>query len=124
MLLRLDLASGRGNAAKAALQERLPYTGFVLSESHGRRLEGLLTDFICEQMKEEGSAHYRPEACGSGETEPEPKGRKNTEPAANEPPQKKPRKQPKKTPKTEEAKGEDDAEEGDPDDGKASPLPW
>ena len=66
---RLDLACGQGNAAKACLQERLPYTGFVLSEAHGRRLESLLTNFICEQMKQEGSPHYRPEACSQQEEE-------------------------------------------------------
>ena len=58
-----DLAPGQGTAAKACLAERLPYFGLTLSETHGRKLELQLTDYIVAEMKREGSTFFRPEAC-------------------------------------------------------------
>lgn len=52
---------------------RVPFVGIALSEQHARRLEVMLTDFVHEQMKQEGSAHYRPECCGTGPGEEESK---------------------------------------------------
>jgi hypothetical protein len=49
--LRLDLAAGQGCAAKAALLERVPYYGFVLSDQHCKKLQLLLTEFLLSQMK-------------------------------------------------------------------------
>ena len=49
--------SGQGVA------ERLPYFGLTLSETHGRKLELQLTDYIVAEMKREGSTFFRPEAC-------------------------------------------------------------
>ena len=126
---RLDLACGQGNAAKACLQERLPYTGFVLSEAHGRRLESLLTNFICEQMKQEGSPHYRPEACSQQEEETDKQNKRPGTGPAEGAPKKKPRKkkgeagvegQPPAT-----GEGEGGGEEGEGGEGEGSEtLPW
>eukprot|EP00435_Cladocopium_sp_Y103_P027001 s4446_g6.t1 len=127
----LDLAAGQGNAAKGCLMERLPYVGFVLSEAHARKLEVLLTDFIVQQMKVEGSAHYRPEACaqpgaeeqGTNE-EPKPKGKKNKNSGSDaEPKPKKTRKGAAKNADEGEGEMKEGEDEGEGE-GTSSPLPW
>lgn len=65
--LRLDLASGGGTAAKACLQERIPYHGICLSETHAKKLEIRLTNWMESEIKREGSTHYRPEAIAGPE---------------------------------------------------------
>ena len=66
------MAAGQGSAARACLLERVPYFGFVLGEQHGKKLEMQLTDFLLEEMRREGSTHYRPEAAKAPETADEP----------------------------------------------------
>lgn len=127
----MELAAGQGIGAKAALLERVPYVGFVLGEVHARRLEMMLTEFIFEQMKEEGSVHYRPEACGCDDSQDAGgRGSKRTgeeDPTETKPP-KKPKKQtkPKPAPKSEGGgeNGDEDNEEGDEKGEGNSPLPW
>ena len=58
----LDLAAGAGNFAKAALLERVPYYAFTLTECHSKKLEVILTQFLVDEMRREGSTHFRPEA--------------------------------------------------------------
>ncbi len=60
----LDLAVGNGEAAKAAVQARLPYVGFCASEAYCKRFEEMLTDFVLACMKEEGNPLYR-QPCAS-----------------------------------------------------------
>ena len=131
----MDLAAGQGSAARACLLERVPYFGFVLGEQHGKKLEMQLTDFLLEEMRREGSSHYRPEAAKAPQTADEteekakPEKPKKRDNPGNEkeakPPQKKPKKtkgekEPKQTPEAEgEAQGE-----GEEEAGGDSPLPW
>ena len=132
--VRLDLSVGQGNSAKAALMARVPFVGVALSEQHARRLEVMLTDFIHELMKQEGSAHYRPECCGTGAGEEESKagsksgnksGVKNKETPETADGEAKPKKKPRKNaPKAEEAVEPDAPKEGGEDAGEGSPLPW
>ena len=83
---RVDLSSGQGTAARACLLERVPYFGVCLSESHCKKLEVQLTDFVVTEMKKEGSTHYRPEACQdpgieeSSEAEPKAKAKGKAKP--------------------------------------------
>lgn len=128
----MELAAGQGIGAKAALLERVPYVGLVLGEVHARRLEMMLTEFIFEQMKEEGSVHYRPEACGCDEDqETGGRGSKRTvDEQPTEKPPKKPKKgaqpKPKSAPKP-EPPADDNADEGEGGEGAGeghSPLPW
>ena len=113
---------GQGTSAKAALLERIPFQGFVLSEGHCRKLEIQLTEFLLAQMKQEGSSHYRPEAVQCSEGTPTPK-RGGEEQGG--PPEKKPRGRPAKpTPKDSQVDTTDEAPpSGDGADAK-SPLPW
>ena len=83
--MRLDLAMGQGEGAKACLTERLPFLGFCLTESHCKKMELRLTHFVLSEMRKEGSTHFRPEACGTsaesakpdeeGGTKPKPKAK-------------------------------------------------
>lgn len=131
--VRLDLAVGQGNSAKACLMARVPFVGFALSEQHARRLEVLLTDFVHEQMKVEGSAHYRPECCGTGAEEEDPKtgskstnksGIKNKSIGTGDEEAKLKKKPKKTTPKDEEPVEPDGANGGGEEAGDTSPLPW
>ena len=128
--LRLDLAAGQGCAAKAALLERVPYYGFVLSDQHCKKLELLLTEFVLSQMKIEGTSHYRPEAVqeaaedGADTSNTAGQSQKNKNPdAPNTQPKKKSRKTKKKD---EDAQGEpaDPATQEAEEEGAGSPLPW
>ena len=129
-ILRLDLAAGQGCAARACLTERLPYFGFVLSETHARRLEVQLTEFILGEMRNEGSKHYRPEAVQSpegatetGQESGEPaKGTKN-KPKGDSKGQPKTKK-PRKPKTTEDGQEENQEEEGQGEEQENSPLPW
>ncbi len=129
----LDLSVGQGCSARAALLERVPFVGFALTEQHSKRLEVQLTDFVVAEMKREGSTHYRPEACNSGEVDgnseegPQPKPKpaaKNNSKNKGKPPKNKNEKEeegeeapepPQKKPKTEEAADDDEENET---------LPW
>lgn len=125
------MAAGQGSAVRACLLERVPCFSFVLGEQHGKKLEMQLTDFLLEEMRREGSSHYRPEAAKAPQTAAEteeksakPEKPKKREISANEkeakppkkPKQTKPEKEPKETPAV-EGEGEEEAEGG-------SPLPW
>ena len=139
-LLRIDLAAGQGETAKACLQDRLPFCGLVLSEAHARKLEIMLTEYVLEQFKTESSTHYRPdcvEHAAQDEEQPQQKKQKKEKekkekegdkekkkdkkavkeeeepPADGEPKQKKQ----KKTKKTKEEDEEGGGSEG-------SSLPW
>ncbi len=61
----LDLAVGNGEAAKAAVQARLPYVGFCASEAHSKRFEEMLTDFVLTCLKEEGNPLYRQQCAAA-----------------------------------------------------------
>ena len=113
---------------------RVPFVGIALSEQHARRLEVMLTDFVHEQMKQEGSAHYRPECCGTGPGEEESKaesksgnksGVKNKQTPDTGDDEPKPKKKPRKNaPKAEETGEPDAPKEGGEEGGDGSPLPW
>ena len=99
------MSAGQGSAARAALLERVPYFGFVLGEQHGKKLEMQLTDFLLEEMRREGSSHYRPEAAKAPRTadeteaksaKPEKPKKREKETTGNEKEETKPKK-PKKT---------------------------
>ena len=114
---------------------RVPFVGIGLSEQHCKHLEIMLTDFVHEEMKKEGSAHYRPECCGTGAEEEDPQagskpksanksGVKNKQ-TSETGEEAKPKKKPKKTtPKEEEPAEPDGADGGGEDAGEGSPLPW
>ena len=57
----IDLSVGQGTAAKAALQLRLPYFGFALTDQHCLHIEKLLTESVLDNMAQESSTFYRPE---------------------------------------------------------------
>ena len=59
----IDASVGTGQAAKAALLQRLPFLGFALTESHVASLQDHLIDFIQEQFTDESSPLYRPKAA-------------------------------------------------------------
>eukprot|EP00435_Cladocopium_sp_Y103_P050067 s89_g15.t1 len=134
----IDLAAGQGTACKACLAERLPYFGLTLTETHSKKLELQLTDFVVAEMKREGSTFFRPEACQNPAEEeekkppPKSKGSKRTkaDESANPNPPKKNKKEEagetaggdeekpsKKKKKTEKADEEDEGSEGES-------LPW
>ena len=128
----LDLSVGQGCSARACLLERVPFVGFTLSEQHSKRLEVQLTDFIVAEMKREGSTHYRPEACNSGDGEgnseekpkpkPKPNSNKGGKPNKNKPAEKEEEGEevpepPQKKTKTGDAAEADDDEENET-------LPW
>jgi len=134
------LSAGQGSAARAALLERVPYFGFVLGEQHGKKLEMQLTDFVLEEMRREGSSHYRPEAAKSPQTadeteanqktksgKPEKPKKREKESTGNEKEETKPKK-PKKTKPEKETKDETPAAEGEGEGEEeaegGSPLPW
>eukprot|EP00435_Cladocopium_sp_Y103_P040722 s2841_g11.t1 len=123
----VDLSCGQGFAARACLLERLPYFGFVLSEAHGKKIEMQLTDFVLTEMRNEGSSHYRPEACQepsaeTGSESAQPKKQKSETAPKGEPKPKKPRKTSKKEDETEEVPAE--AAAAGEEEEKNSPLPW
>ena len=120
----LDLAAGQGNFAKAALLERIPYFAFTLTEAHSKKLEVILTQFLVDEMKREGSSHFRPEALqepGTGEADSAEKKRKSEEQEVR----------PKRKAKAKaKSKKEDDELEkieetgADEEEEQNSPLPW
>ena len=57
----VDLSVGQGAAAKAALQLKLPYFGFSLTDQHCLHIEKLLTESVLDNMAQESSTFYRPE---------------------------------------------------------------
>ena len=125
------MAAGQGSAARACLLERVPYFGFVLGEQHGKKLEMQLTDFLLEEMRREGSTHYRPEAAKAPETadepeektgKPEKKREKPTTKSEVEPKKKKSKTKAEKEPQETPADGEEGEEEEAVEGG--SPLPW
>ena len=104
-LLRIDLAAGQGETAKACLQDRVPFCGLVLSEAHARKLEIMLTDYVLEQFKTESSTHYRPdcvEPAAQDEEQPQKKQKKGQEKEKKDKEGDKEKKKDKKTPKEEE----------------------
>ena len=56
----IDLASGPGDAAKAAMTLRLPYLGLCLSEKHVLELQKHLTSWTLDCMAREGHQLYNP----------------------------------------------------------------
>ena len=56
----IDLASGPGEAAKAAMTLRLPYLGLCLSEKHALELQRHLTSWTLDCMAREGHQLYNP----------------------------------------------------------------
>jgi hypothetical protein len=56
----IDLASGPGEAAKAAMTLRLPYLGLCLSEKHVLELQWHLTFWTLDRMAREGRQLYNP----------------------------------------------------------------
>ena len=61
----LDLSAGQGQAAQAALENRLCYVGFGLSDKHVEALEKRLTQKVLEDMEVESSTFYRPEMAAA-----------------------------------------------------------
>ena len=126
----LDLAAGAGNFAKAALLERVPYYAFTLTECHSKKLEVILTQFLVDEMRKEGSTHFRPEAVQDQERQEadsvpkkRTKGGKKDE-GSEVVPKKKAKakaKNKKDDDDDEEKKEEQGAEE---EEAGGSPLPW
>ena len=56
----IDLASGPGEAAKAAMTLRLPYLGLCLTEKHVLELQKHLTSWTLDCMAREGHQLYNP----------------------------------------------------------------
>ena len=125
----LDLAAGAGNFAKAALLERVPYYAFTLTECHSKKLEVILTQFLVDEMRKEGSTHFRPEAVQDQERQEadsvpkkRTKGGKKDEGSEVVPKKKaKAKAKNKKDDDDEEKKEEQGAEE---EEAGGSPLPW
>ena len=124
----LDLAAGQGNFAKAALLERVPYYAFTLTELHSKKLEVILTQFLVDEMKKEGSTHFRPEAVQEpvADSVQEPKKRPkagNKEEGSEVQPKKKAKAKANAKNKKDDDEDieEQGAEEGDEN---SSPLPW
>jgi len=67
----IDLASGPGEAAKAAMTLRLPYLGLCLSEKHVLELHKHLTSWTLDCMAREGHQLYNPKYAQLRETEAE-----------------------------------------------------
>ena len=68
----IDLSAGQGQLARAAICDRLPYWGLRLTEAHCKQLEVQLTKFVFDEMRREGSTHYRPECCSGGDDDQKP----------------------------------------------------
>lgn len=124
----LDLAAGAGNFAKAALLERVPYYAFTLTECHSKKLEVILTQFLVDEMRKEGSTHFRPEAVQDQERQEadsvpkkRTKGGKKDEGSEVVPKKKAKAKAKNKKDDDEEKKEEQGAEE---EEAGGSPLPW
>lgn len=119
-LMRLDLASGQGELAKACLAERVPYMGLTLSESHSTQLELILTNFAVTLMQTEGSTYYRAAAKRKSEGE----GNEDEPPKAKAKAKGKAKGKPKAKP-TPEAETDAQAEEPEADnDDEEVQLPW
>ena len=111
---------------KACLASRTKVVAVCGTESHGSRLELLLTDHILGELSREGSTFFRPESVakdnvnGKDETEADKKktgsGKKKIEPDAKT--EAKPKKKPRKLKKEEE-----EADENDDDEGAEDPKP-
>ena len=125
----LDLAAGQGNFAKAALLERIPYYAFTLTESHSKKLEVILTQFLVDEMKKEGSTHFRPEALQEPQVDSAQDLKKRPK-GGEEGSEVQPKKKPKAKAKAKNKKDDDDGENGDDEQGagegddNTSPLPW
>ena len=95
----IDLASGPGEAAKAAMTLRLPYLGLCLTEKHVLELQKHLTSWTLDCMAREGHQLYNPKYAQFRATETEknnPKNNKHTDGAdenakKKDPPRKKTR---------------------------------
>ena len=140
----LDLSAGQGQAAQAALENRLCYVGFGLSDKHVEALEKRLTQKVLEDMEVESSTFYRPEMAAAKpnkddgdeeKTAPKKKAgkRKTTSGKEGEAAKKKPKATAKKPADGEpdaegsggaEA-GQEDGEDGGEEDGNRSDsMPW
>ena len=78
----IDLASGPGEAAKAAMTLRLPYLGLCLTEKHVLELQKHLTSWTLDCMAREGHQLYNPKYAQFRATETEknnPKDSKHTD---------------------------------------------
>ena len=103
----IDLSAGQGQLARAAICDRLPYWGLCLTEAHCKQLEVQLTKFVFDEMRREGSTHYRPECCSGGDDDQQ------------KPPAPKPKPKPTNRPRK-EAGG---SGKGEADDDKKVPKP-
>lgn len=82
--------------------------GLYLSEDHSKKLELQLCDFVLQEMKNEGSTHFRPECVSEAADAGSASENKNRPGSSGEPPLKK-QKKTKKEKKNNE--GEDDEAE-------------
>jgi hypothetical protein len=103
----IDLSTGPGEAAKAALLTRKPYLGLCLTESHLVKLYRHLTHWTLTQMGTEGSALYNPKYVESTTSTEKPKV--EHKPKVEPKPQAEPKnpKKPKKEPATDDTDNED-----------------
>lgn len=79
----IDLASGPGEAAKAAMALRLPYLGLCLSEKHVLELHKHLTSWTLDCMAREGHQLYNPKYAQLKATEAEKNNTNGSADAAN-----------------------------------------
>ena len=116
----VDLSPAQGEFCKACLASRTKVVAVCGTESHGSRLELLLTDHILGELSREGSTFFRPESVakdnenvnGKDETDAgKTTGKKKKiEPDAKT--EAKPKKKPRKLKKEEEEANENDDDEG------------
>ena len=81
--------------------------GLCLSEDHSKKLELQLCDFVLQEMKNEGSTHFRPECVSEAADAGSASENKNRPGSGGEPPLKKQ----KKTKEKKNNEGEDDEAE-------------
>lgn len=116
----MDLSPAQGEFCKACLASRTKAVAVCGTESHGSRLELLLTAHILGELSREGSTFFRPESVakegeggdGKDETETDKTSGKKKKPNPDAKTEPKPKKKSRKTKKESEDADPEEEEEG------------